>query len=1092
MKKISIIEELEKRVVEYPDKLLYAFLDVNGNIKESYTYKEFQQRTYRIASYISHKYTLQPGDRILLVYPPGLEMICAFFSCIHLGFIPVPVYPPSANGFEGSVKKMNFIAEDCKAKAILTDCSYYWSFQANLARKSTESFFGNSELISKLEWIMSDDTTIEDAIDFQKGHSDILFLQYTSGSTNNPRGVVVTHQNMLHNCNNVVDHLPIGVSWLPQYHDMGLIGYYIFFAIKGGTTYGFSSIDFIQRPALWLETISKYSASASSAPNFAYEYCLIPGKIPEKVFENLSLSSLKFLMTAAEPINTKVYADFLNKFKTYGLQPKSFFAAYGLAEFTLAVTNYGRDHYYFNSKLIKENKVEIVSAEDSDSVSLMSCGKALGETKIKIVDISQSPKEVEDGNVGEIWISGPSKCLGYWNRPDLTKETFEAVLSNENDSDKWLRTGDLGFLLNDELYVCGRVKDMIIIRGLNYYPQDIESIIEKEQEVRKGCVAAFSIVEDSKESLVVIVGLKSNKEVPDANAINKEIVKYLGISVSQFVFIPARTISKTSSGKIMRYLNKSRFLTNDLMIISKVDFNELVDDKINDQKVERIGLLNGSSNSTSLFKKYGLIGNESISLGEAGMDSLKLAEFSHDLRECIKFKGFEDLSSEIDLRLIQKIAVSELFEILNGLQSATQHSKLRFKNSFAKLKQEHEKMESERIRKDALTFISSEELGNNIVDNNSVGHIFLTGGTGFFGPFLMKSLLIQNFENVYVLVRANNIVEGMARLRDTFGLTNPSNELIANFEKRIIPICGDISLPKLGLDEKTWNFLANNIASIYHNGALVNYLLDYESMRKANINGTIEIIKLAMFARLKILNHISTTFIFGWSVKDTLYESDENKEMQNLDFGYSQSKWASEQIVKNAMGKGLRARIFRPALISPSINGEGYNFDISIRLLAFMVKYGIGTSAKNQVSFTPADISANNIIAISNINESLNLTFHVTRDHFSSMNDVTDILGKIVGKTFINYPLKDYVPEVVSRCQKEDLLFPLLNFLVRSETKISAMEFKRYDNSNYVKFRDQSQWGQKDVPLDEVVKGIYLFMKRQGLIENHIKAENYV
>lgn len=1098
---LSVLKELENRTDENPHKLLYVFLDINGKIKESYTYREFQQKTNRTASHIHNSYSFNPGDRILLAYSPGLEMICAFFSCVRLGLIPVPVYPPSTYGFEASIQKMNFIAQDCGAKAILTDSSFYWSIQANLARKNIATFYSNSDGISKLKWIMSDDTNVAESINFPIGHSDILFLQYTSGSTNNPKGVVVTHQNIIHNCANVVDHLPIGVSWLPQYHDMGLIGYYIFFALKGGTTYGFSAIDFIQRPALWLETISKYSGTASSAPNFAYEYCLIPGKIPEKTFENLNLSSLKFLMTAAEPINTKVYADFINKFQTYGLNPKSFFAAYGLAEFTLAVTNYGRDYHSCDSKSLKEHHVKILNSKETDfnSTSLMSCGKPLGDTKIMIVDISSSPKEAKQGEVGEIWLNGLSKCEGYWNKPELTKETFEAQLIAEPNAERWLRTGDLGFLFNNELYVCGRVKDMIIIRGLNYYPQDIESIVEEDSFVRKGCVSAFSIEENGYESLVVLVGLKSNNKISDAHSINNKIIKYLGISADKFVFVPARTISKTSSGKIMRYQNKNRFLTGDLQIISLVDLKEKDSDKYLDELNGVKTIFKKKNDTLSLFTKYGLTGKEHQSLGDAGLDSLKLAEFSHDLKEHIDLNGFNDLSHEVDLRLIQKIAVSELYQILEGLQSSNHLSRFSFKNAFTHLYKEHEKAEKEMMKKDALSsvviersFNFSDEKKKLYSENFSHGHILLTGGTGFFGPFLMRSLIDQNQEDIYVLLRADNVADGLNRLREAFNLTNPSNELKENFEKRIKPVCGDISQTKLGLEETDWDFLATNIHTIYHNGALVNYLLDYELMRNANVNGTLEIIRLALSSRPKVLNHISTTFIFGWSVKDTLFESDENGKMENLDFGYSQSKWSSEQIVINAMRNGLHARIFRPALISPSVKGEGYNFDISIRLLAFMVKYGIGTSAQNQVSFTPADIAANNIVAISNLKESLNLTFHVTRDDFSSMKDVTDILGEMIGKPFLNFPLKEYVPEVVSRCQKDDLLFPLLNFLVRSESKISAMEFKRYDNSNYTEFRDISVYGKKDPPLDAVVKGIYLFMMSQGIIENTIKSENYV
>ena len=248
------------------------------------------------------------------------------------------------------------------------------------------------------------------------------------------------------------------------------------------------------------------------------------------------------------------------------------------------------------------------------------------------------------------------------------------------------------------------------------------------------------------------------------------------------------------------------------------------------------------------------------------------------------------------------------------------------------------------------------------------------------------------------------------------------------------------------------------------------------------MNGTSEIVRFALESRQKMVNHISTTFIFGWSVKDTLFEIDNNEGMDNLDFGYSQSKWVAEQIVKRAMSEGLEARIYRPALISPSIAGEGFNFDISIRLLAFMVNNSIGTSAKNQVSFTPADIAANNIVAISNIEASAGKIFHVTRAAYATMLDITNVFGDLTGRCFRILPLEDFVPEVVRRCRKEDLLSPLLNFFVRSADKISSMEFKRYDNSTYGKYRDLSTWGRKDKPLEDVVLGIYRFMESRGII----------
>jgi thioester reductase-like protein len=1068
---ISVIQEIEKQTKEHPEKLLFAFLDINARIKESYTYIEFEQRTKSLAAYIHQNQNLLQGDRVLLAYSPGLELICAFFACSRLGLIPVPVYPPSARGLEASVQQMNFIANDCGAKAVLTDRSCYWSYKMNLSR--------NKGGVSELQWIVSEDADSVDVIELPEVHNEILFLQYTSGSTNDPKGVIVTHENIIQNCQNVVDHLPIGVSWLPQYHDMGFIGYYLFFALKGGTTYGFSPADFVQRPALWLEAITKYKATASSAPNFAYEYCLGSDKIPESMMVNLNLSSLTFLMTAAEPIKPAVYDAFLEKFKGYGLKPESFFGAYGLAEFTLAVSNYGKISKVFDLKILKEGRAQ-VSNQEEGGIRLMSCGKALKNTSIKIVDLEGGNNKVSDGQIGEIWLDGSSKCKGYWNRLDLTKEIFEAKLAG--DSNLWLKTGDLGFLHDEELYVCGRIKDLIILRGLNYYPQDIEDIVEKDSLVRKGSVVAFAVEKSGNESLVIIVGVKSQAMIPDAKAIRVKVNQFLGISVSEILFVRARMISKTSSGKLKRYETKEKYLKKELQIIAHVMLDESEIQLVEKNTKGEI------SDYSTLFSRYHLSGFESATLGDAGLDSMKLAEFGHDLKILLEKKGFEDLSAEVDLKLLQRIAVSELFEILKQLDSSSQFARFKFRKVFSGIRAEYDKSESILMIKDtSLPHFQKTE--NQSTDSSATGNILLTGGTGFFGPFLIKSLLEQTADSIYVLVRADTIMDGMTRLREAFETINPSQQTAATFEARVQAICGDLSKPKLGVSEDEWIFLSQTIHSIYHNGAYVNYLMDYESMRKINVIGTKEVIELALSSRSKILNYISTTFIFGWSAKDTLSESDCNAAMEFLDFGYSQSKWVSDQVVLKAMKEGLQARIFRPALISPSINGEGYNFDISIRLLAFMLKYGIGTSAQNQVSFTPADLAANNIVAISNLDDSVGLTFHVTRDDYSTMQDVTNILGAIVGKKFNNYDLKSFVPEVVSRCQKNDLLFPLLNFLVKSVDNISTMEFKRYDNSNYQKFRKLSTWGKEDEPLEEVVNGIYLFLKNNKETASSLEME---
>jgi thioester reductase-like protein len=286
----------------------------------------------------------------------------------------------------------------------------------------------------------------------------------------------------------------------------------------------------------------------------------------------------------------------------------------------------------------------------------------------------------------------------------------------------------------------------------------------------------------------------------------------------------------------------------------------------------------------------------------------------------------------------------------------------------------------------------------------------------------------------------------------------------------------------LGLTQDVWDFLASEIDTVFHNGATVNYLFNYDTMRDANVLGTNEIVRLAFEGGPKEFNYVSTTFIFGWAVKSTLFETDSNENMELLDFGYSQSKWVAEQVVADARSRGLSARIFRPALVSPSVTGGGNNFDIAVRLVAFMVNHGIGVDTLNQVSFVPADIVANNIVAISSTPGTANKTYHIVRDEYSNMMDITGLITKATGRQFEIFSLPDFVPELIRRCRKEDLLFPLLDFLVGSVDNISAMEFKRYESSTYQTARDASAWGKPDPSLEDTVNGILTFMNRKGII----------
>src|ERR1700733_2591845 len=340
----SILDHLDRLADKHPDKLLYSFLDVAGDPIESYTYASFLHRAKAIAGHLRNEGRFAVGDRLLLAYPPGLEMICAFFGCVRAGLIPVPVYPPSSRGFQSALYKMVHIARDCQAAGILTSRDYHASLKTNLARSGVSASGVDVDYISGLPWI-STEGFVDANLDLPAAEpSKTLFLQYTSGSTMEPKGVIVTHENILNICPLVIDHsAPVVVSWLPQSHDMGLIGCYLYPALRGGTTYGFSPMDFIQRPILWFDAITTYHATATAAPNFAYDYCLRAGRLSKESLEACDLSSLRVLMCAAEPVKPDTYTRFLEAFQSYGLKSESFYVAYGLAENTLAVSQGGRN-----------------------------------------------------------------------------------------------------------------------------------------------------------------------------------------------------------------------------------------------------------------------------------------------------------------------------------------------------------------------------------------------------------------------------------------------------------------------------------------------------------------------------------------------------------------------------------------------------------------------------------------------------------------------------------------------------------------------------------------------------------------------------
>jgi acyl-CoA synthetase (AMP-forming)/AMP-acid ligase II len=567
----TLVELLQYRAVNEANNAGYTFLPT-GEVgeEEKLGYRDLDLRARAVAASIQH--VLKPGDRALLVYPSGLDYIVAFFGCLYAGVVAVPVYPPRKNNNADRLKK---VIVDAGAAAVLSTTKIMPQMREHLSTTLD---------VNSLHWISTDLQSIEvSAADEWRDPGVIrdtqAFLQYTSGSTGNPKGVILTHDNLLHNQWMTVNAFDCDSSsnllgWLPLYHDMGLIGNVMQPLYLGSSCVLMPPIAFLQRPVRWLKAISHYRPTVSGGPNFAYDLCV--ARIPLEQCVDLDLSSWTLAFNGSEPVRKHTLEQFSRTFSDYGFRPESFYPCYGLAEGSLFVTGGLKGELprasWFRKNDLMQNKAVQGMPEHPDSQALVSSGRSWGDQELVIV--KPETKQVQfDGYVGEIWVKSPSITQGYWKDVDQTREKCQAHLVDSNEGD-YLRTGDLGFMENGELFITGRLKDLIIIRGQNYYPQDLERTAElSHSALRENASAAFSIDENGgSEKLVLIVEVDRmyarDINIQDVNsAIRHAISNGHQVQVHTIILIRHGSILKTSSGKIQHKAMKIAFSESRLEVV---------------------------------------------------------------------------------------------------------------------------------------------------------------------------------------------------------------------------------------------------------------------------------------------------------------------------------------------------------------------------------------------------------------------------------------------------------------------------------------------------------------------------------------------
>ncbi|HEV7598941.1 MAG TPA: fatty acyl-AMP ligase [Bradyrhizobium sp.] len=559
----SLVELLHHRALHQANERAYVFINDAGTELAELTFKQLDDSSRSLAKRISK--LARPGDRALLVFPSGLDFLVAYFACLYAGIIAVPAVPPR----RGRLRHATLgIASDCRPKLGFTSDA--------LISNMTQEFAGEAAW-DAIRWM-----SIKGAPDFEDetgqrsaASDEIAFLQYTSGSTSAPKGVMVSHGNLLANLEMIRHALGTTaastcVSWMPFYHDMGLIYNALHTLYVGSMCVFMAPASFMQRPLGWLAAISKYRAEIGGGPNFGFDLCVNRFK-PERV-QRLDLGSWRVAFNGAEPVRARTLQRFSETFAAFGFDRRAFYPCYGMAEGTLLLSGGSRDALPvirgFERSDLARGRVAPVDDISPDCSHVVGCGSSVVGQSLIIVD-PVACRECGPGEIGEIWVAGPHVAAGYWCNPAATHETFEGVVAGTG-AGPFLRTGDAGFILDGELFISGRIKDVIIIRGQNHYPQDIEATVGAcHPAFRENFGVAFAIGEPGEERLVVIQEVErtwraSLNPINLVESVRAAVVAEHELMVSELVLIRTGTLPKTSSGKVQRRGTRQLYIDGQL------------------------------------------------------------------------------------------------------------------------------------------------------------------------------------------------------------------------------------------------------------------------------------------------------------------------------------------------------------------------------------------------------------------------------------------------------------------------------------------------------------------------------------------------
>ncbi len=997
----TLTELLEEKARLTPNETAYTFIyhrDGKENIYE-FTFKEVYDEARRIAADLK-RMGLKRGQRVLVFSSQTHDNILSLFGTLYAGGIIVIIPPPV-----DAQKKLRFksVLKSAKPRFILCNKFLAPILEKAMYPKAVPTFLmkGLIRLAKGFSLFNIDngrckpDDYVPEAID----PNDTAVLQYTSGSVSQPKGIMLSHRNILSNIRDIAKTAAYpmrepSVGFAPFFHSIGLVYHGLFSVYVGYNSINMTPPAFMEDPFRLFDIASRYGAFLIAAPNSIYRLCA--DVLDKEKVKDLDLSAIKAAGNGSEAIDIETLEAFAELMDGTGFSIDSFTPGYGMSETTILVSCQKKPApirtAVVEASRVAENFFEEAAADSRDKRTFVSCGEVMDSFTVRIVN-PETEKLCGPGEIGEIWVQGPAVAKGYWNNEAETQKTFRNTLSGEDGF--FLRTGDLGILHEGHLYVTGRIKELIIVAGKNYYPQDFELAAAGIPGMKDCDFAAFSVTNNRKEEFVLCVEAAAGINRQNASeAIAAVLLEKFGLSPHDIVFVTSASLPRTDNRKIRRIAVKDLYLKDKLeRIPSSAPNNGKPADKAAEGAAgpSKAGPASGSSAAASalhkaptdeiearilreLTEKFNLKKNPGPedNLLAAGMDSLAVTRlvFALEAMFGVKIPFSEFIGRPTARRLAVRIGA-----LLDGEAANSAGGGIDLKK--------------EAVLPDDLRFASP---GRPNITKPSA--IFLTGATGFLGAYLIRELIRETDSVLFCHVRAADAESGMQRIRNNLLSYRSWDESMRN---RIIPILGDLSRPSLGMSAKDFSRIAEEADIVLHNGAHLNFLYPYQMMKETNVGSVIEAIRLCAAGKPKRLAYISSYSIFDSPsyFEKIVDETSEASVSEGFLLGYSQTKWVAEKCIASAREKGLDALVFRPGQITGDTeNGIWKAADFASQFLISSIQLGMVPDLDVFVPMTPVDYIGKAVVALM-LQESGNVTnYHLLNTEEQTVADLTEFFSK--------------------------------------------------------------------------------------------------